>query len=108
MAADGAHKDERSKRVVALLEDCVRTELQVTSGMLELGLTDDVIESLMLGVASGVLNGFDLDWTHRRPHHWAESGQHFARCRTCLLDSPPNEDAQAALSWVQEHEQTHR
>jgi hypothetical protein len=111
MAKDGA-QDARSKRVVALLEDCVRTELQVTNGMLELGLAQDVIEAVMAGVTSGVLYGFDVDWnpdwTHGEPHHWAESGRHFARCRSCLLDSPARKDSQAAMGWVQQHEQTHQ
>jgi hypothetical protein len=109
MASDSA--EERSKRVVALFEDCVRTELQVSNEGLGLGLTEDAIESLMFGVTSGVLYGFDVDWnpdwTHGEPHHWEESGRHFARCRSCLLDSPPQSEAQLALSWVRRHEQTH-
>jgi hypothetical protein len=91
---------------------CRVAQMENSNAMLELGLTEDVIESLMFGVTSGVLYGFTVDWnpdwTHGEPHQWQESGQHFARCRSCLLDSPPQKEAQLALSWVQQHEQTHQ
>ncbi|MDX6242238.1 MAG: hypothetical protein QOG10_7187 [Kribbellaceae bacterium] len=45
---------ERDARVVSLLEDNVRTELQVGNGMLESGLSDAAIEGLMEGVTSGL------------------------------------------------------
>lgn len=38
--ADPRMADKRTERVIALLEDSVRTELQVTNGMLDLGLSD--------------------------------------------------------------------
>lgn len=41
--------DERAKRVVALLESNVRTELQVSNGGFDLGLSDESIERLMQG-----------------------------------------------------------
>jgi hypothetical protein len=44
---------DREARVIALLEDRVRTELQVTNGGLRLGLGDEAIESLMEGVTAG-------------------------------------------------------
>lgn len=46
---------DRQARVVSLLEDSVRTELRVTNGMLELGLSEGDIERLMEGVTSGLL-----------------------------------------------------
>lgn len=45
--------DKRSRPVVALLEDHVRTELQVTNGIFDLGLSDETIERLMQGATSG-------------------------------------------------------
>lgn len=54
---------ERNARVVALLEDCVRTELTVSNGMLDLGLSDVALERLMEGITSGVLHGFAVDWS---------------------------------------------
>lgn len=47
--------DQRMARVVSLLEDSVRAELHVTNEVFELGLCDDTIERLTLGVTSGVL-----------------------------------------------------
>lgn len=55
--------EERAKRVIALLEDNVRTELQVTNGALDLGLSNAAIESLMQGVTSGLLYAFAVDWS---------------------------------------------
>jgi hypothetical protein len=53
--------DGRAERVVALLESNVRTELQVTNGGFELGLSDETIELLMQGVTSGLLYAFAVD-----------------------------------------------
>jgi hypothetical protein len=54
---------ERDARVVSLLEDNVRTELQVANDMLELGLSAAAIEGLMEGVTSGLLYAFAVDWS---------------------------------------------
>src|SRR3954453_18936065 len=85
-------RDERDQRLVALLEDNVRTELQVTNGVLDLGLSVDALESLMRGVTSGLLYAFAVDWSPDwvkpgQVHHWEESGRYFARCGVCLMDS---------------------
>jgi hypothetical protein len=62
---------ERDARVVSLLEDNVRTELQVANDMLELGLSAAAIEGLMEGVTSGLLYAFAVDWSP----DWVKPGQ---------------------------------
>jgi hypothetical protein len=109
---DARPVDERAQRVVALLEDNVRTELQVTNGGFELGLSDETIERLMQGVTSGLLYAFAIDWSPDwvkagDVHHWEETGRFFARCGVCLADSPPSPDEEAVVSWAHEHEKSH-
>jgi hypothetical protein len=103
---------ERAERVVALLEDNVRTELLVTNGALDLGLSDAAIESLMQGVTSGLLYAFAVDWSpdwvkQGQVHHWEEAGRFFARCGVCLMDSPPSPDERTAAAWAHSHETSH-
>lgn len=103
---------DRETRVVSLLEDSVRTELQVVNGMQRLGLSDDVIERLMEGVTSGILYAFDVDWAPDwvgpgEVHAWQEGGAWRARCARCLTDSPPSKTMEEAASWAREHEIRH-
>ena len=53
---------DRKARVIALLEDCVLAELEVTNAGLELGLDELTIARLADGVTAGVLYGFSVDW----------------------------------------------
>ncbi|HEX2895624.1 MAG TPA: hypothetical protein VHO29_16600 [Marmoricola sp.] len=104
--------DERARRVVALLESNVRTELQVTNGGFDLGLSDETIERLMQGVTSGLLYAFAVDWAPDwvKPgdvHHWEEAGRYFARCGVCLADSPPSSGQETAEAWARQHEKSH-
>ena len=104
--------NERAERVVALLESNVRTELQVTNGGFDFGLSDETIERLMQGVTSGVLYAFAVDWSPDwvKPgdvHHWEEAGRFFARCGVCLADSPPSPDLETAVAWAHSHEGSH-
>jgi hypothetical protein len=103
---------ERQARVVALLEDSVRTELTVTNGMLDLGLSAASIERLMEGVTSGILHAFDVDWAPDwvKPgevHTWNESGEWVGRCSICLLDSPPARSEEETSAWAHRHEAGH-
>lgn len=105
-------ESERQARVVALLEDSVRTEITVTNGMLDLGLSAATIDRLMEGVTSGILYAFDVDWAPDwvKPgdvHTWNDAGEWFGRCSICLLDSPPARSEQAASAWAQSHEARH-
>lgn len=109
---DARSDDERAERVVALLEANVRTELQVTNGMFDLGLSDETIERLMQGVTSGLLYAFAVDWSPDwvkagEVHHWEDAGRFFARCGVCLADSPPAPDEETAVSWARDHEKSH-
>ena len=61
----------REARVVALLEDNVRSELQTMNSLLELGLGDATIERLTDSVTSGVLHAFAVD----RSPDWVKPGQ---------------------------------
>lgn len=110
--AEGRPVDGRAERVVALLEDLVRTELQIANGGFDLGLSDEAIERLMTGVTSGLLYGFSVDWSPDwvKPgdvHHWEEAGRFFARCGICLADSPASPDTQSAVGWAHTHEASH-
>jgi hypothetical protein len=103
---------ERAERLVTLLEDNVRTELQVTNDGFDLGLNDETIERLMQGVTSGVLYAFAVDWSPDwvkagDVHQWQEEGRFFARCGVCLADSPPSPSAEVAVAWARDHEESH-
>lgn len=101
---------ERQARVVALLEESVRTEIGVINGMFDLGLSPASIERLMEGVTSGILYAFDVDWAPvsvNGAHTWNEAGEWFGRCSTCLRDSPPERTEQAASAWAHRHESEH-
>lgn len=104
--------DGRAQRVVVLLEDNVKTELQVVNGSYGLGLSEKAIERLMRGVTSGLLYAFAVDWSpdwvgSGEVHHWEEAGHHVARCGICLADSPISADKSAAVAWAHEHEASH-
>ncbi|MFJ8958336.1 hypothetical protein ACIRG5_03050 [Lentzea sp. NPDC102401] len=108
----GMAESERQARVIALLEDNVRTELEVVNGMLDLGLSDAAIERLMEGVTSGVLYAFDIDWAPNwvksdQVHTWQEAVGWFGRCPQCLMDSPPSTSREEASAWVRDHESSH-
>ena len=105
-------ESERQARVVALLEDSVRTEITVTNGMLDLGLSAATIDRLMEGVTSGILYAFNVDWAPGwvkpgEAHTWNDADEWFGRCSICLLDSPPARSEQAAAAWAQSHEAGH-
>jgi len=103
---------QRKHRVVALLEDNVRTELQIADGALGLGLTDDAIETLMGMITSSVLNAFQVDWSPDwvqpgEVHAWEGSEGWHARCAVCLEDSPRSEERQGAVHWAVQHQVSH-
>lgn len=103
---------EREQRVFALLEDNVRTELQIANGVLDLGLTEETIENVMGMITSSVLYAFDVDWApdwvHQgEVHAWEDDGGWYARCSVCLEDSPRADGLPAAARWAMEHEASH-
>jgi hypothetical protein len=103
---------EREARVIALLEDCVRTELEVTNAGRGLGLSPEAIEDLMVGVTSGVLYGFAVDWDPDwvrtgDVHAWQESDRWIARCGVCLADSPASASREVGAQWALDHEGSH-
>ncbi len=103
---------EREARVVALLEDSVRTELRIANGALNLGLSDASIENVMQMVTSSVLYAFEVDWSpdwvkDGEFHAWEEDGGWYARCPSCLSDSPRAEDRLGAVAWAKQHELSH-
>jgi hypothetical protein len=98
--------------VVELLEDDVRTELHITNGGFDLGLSDEAIEQLMQDGTSGLLYAFAVDWSPEwvkagEVHHWDGTGRFFARCGVCLTDPPPSPHEDAAVAWAHGHEQSH-
>ena len=106
------HRSEREARVIALLQDCVRTQLKVTDGGFGLGLGDEAIERLMAGVTSGILYAFAVDWApdwvrQGDVHSWEDSGAWFARCGVCLLDSSPAATREEAAARAHADERSH-
>jgi len=104
---------DRQARVDALLEDNIRTELQAQNALADLGLSQQAITRLARGIAAEVLYAFAVDWSPRwvgpgQVHTWEESGNFFARCPACLLDSPPTGNREAAAAWAATHRAAHR
>lgn len=101
-----------AQRIAALLEDNIRTELEVQLGAAQVALSEELLRRLAWGVAAEVLYAFDVDW---RPdwvkpgevHAWKESGVWFARCGVCLLDSPASPERDEAAAWVRTHQESH-
>lgn len=104
--------DERQARVADLLEDNIRTELHAQNGMADLGLTEKDIERIAHGITAEVLYAFAVDWSpdwvkQGGTHAWQSSGAFFARCSTCLRDSPPSASCEDAVAWAASHEAAH-
>ena len=105
-------QDSRAKRVAALLEDNIRTELDVQLGGVQRALPEELVRRLAWGIAAEVLYSFDVD---RKPdwvkpggvHAWEESGGWFARCGVCLLDSPASPTRVEAAAWSRTHQESH-
>jgi len=105
-------QSEREARLFALLEDNVRTELQIANGMLDLGLSGQNLDRIMEGVTSGILYAFDVEWSpdwvkDGDVHAWEEDGGWLARCSACLTDSPRSDSREDAASWARAHESSH-
>lgn len=81
-------------RVVDLLIDNIRTEVDVQNVALGLGLTGEAVGNLADCIAAEVLYAFEVDWAPDwlKPggvHAWESSGEHFSLCGICLQESPP-------------------
>jgi hypothetical protein len=105
--------EDRAARVVMLLQDNIRTELQARNAVDDLGLSQEAIADLADLIADGVLAAFTVDWSPRwvRPGEiqtWQDSGDFFARCPACLQDSPPSKTVGQAAAWAVNHQAAHR
>lgn len=110
--AEADFDTERAQRVLNLLGENVRTELQVTNVGFDLRLSEETIERLMEGVTAGLVYAFSIDWSPGwvKPgdvHRWEESGRFIARCGVCLMDSPAFPDERPAIEWAHAHEDSH-
>ena len=102
----------RAARVATLLEDNIRTELEVQNAMAHLGLSQAAITRLANGIADGVLYTFAVDWSPNwvqpgEAHTWQASGDFFALCPVCLQDSPPAKSREDAAAWAASHQAGH-
>ena len=100
--------DERAARVHELLEHNVRTEILAQDAIGNLGLTDQQMSQLAWAIAAEVDHAFSVDWDPDwlqpgEVHHWAEEDMHFARCPTCLNDSPGQAALSDAVAWAKRH-----
>jgi len=100
---------DRQVRIAALLEENIRTELQAQNAAADLGLPQEDIARLAWGIATEVLYAFAVDWSPDwvkpgQVHTWQESGDFFARCPACLMDSAPTKTRQAAVAWIASHQ----
>lgn len=96
-----------------LLVDNIRGELTAASALNDLSLDDVVIGRLANAVAANVLYAFSVDWSPDwiKPgeiHAWEEASEWFARCSTCLADSPPEPDRETAIRWAADHTARHQ
>ena len=103
---------ERQVRVSELLEHNVRTEIEIWNGARNAGLTDEQIQELAGSIAANVDYAFAVDWSPDwiKPgevHSWEEGDGHFARCPTCLRDSPPSATRSKAVAWAKAHIDSH-
>ncbi len=104
--------DDREARIAALLEDNIRTELDVQNTGLDLGLTSQALDTLAWAITAEVLYAFAVDWSPDwvKPggiHTWESSGEHYSRCGICLRDSPPVATREDAQAWAASHEAFH-
>lgn len=53
---------DRSRRVIALLEDAVTDELRVAAGIGRVDISEDQVEALAGAVASRLVSAFSFDW----------------------------------------------
>jgi hypothetical protein len=102
-----AHEAE----VYQLLQETVRSELEMYAGILDLDLSAENVDTLAWAVATQVAYGFSLRWDPdwvpaREPHLWGEDGRTFARCTLCLAVSPPLDGESSAFGWHDEHQRT--
>lgn len=99
---------EREQRVAELLEENVRVEIFAASALNDIDLTQIQVQQLARAVTTSVLYAFAVDWAPRGvkpgdPHTWQSSGRWFARCATCLQDSPGSASRDEAVHWAGDH-----
>ncbi len=93
-----------------LLEQTVRDELAIAAGVDGVDLSDETLDHFAWAVLTQLDYGFRFQWDPRwvptgEPHLWAEGEQHYARCVTCLIVSPPTESEEATRVWYRRHRQ---
>ena len=106
-------RDERARRVIALLEDAVADELRVTAGMAQIELAEGQIQDLGAAVTSRLASAFSFDWSPHwvKPgnvHSWPSDDGYRSRCDVCLEDSPPHPDLDLAVAWARNHAASHQ
>lgn len=105
-------REGRARRVLGLLIDAVSDELHVTAGMCDIDLSEQQFDNLTAAVVSRLDSAFDFDWSPHwvgsgGVHSWPVEGGFRSRCGTCLADSPPLPDKEAAVQWAVVHEASH-
>lgn len=110
--AENLDREERERRVLALLIDAVSDELHVVAGMCDIPLTEQQFDNLTAGVSSRLDSAFDFDWAPHwvKPgsvHTWPVEGGFHSRCGSCLADSPLVPQKETAIQWATDHEASH-
>jgi hypothetical protein len=109
---ENLNRDPRLPRVLQLLIDAVSDELHVVAGMFDIELTEQQFDNITAAVTSRLDYAFDFDWAPDwvKPgtvHTWPTEGGFRSRCGTCLADSPPMPEQEAAALWATDHEASH-
>ena len=93
----------RQERVFELLEHNVLTELRIQTAIGGPEVSEERLADLYAFRVD-----WDPDWVRTgQLHSWHEGSSFFARCPTCLIDSPPRPSDEEAQAWVREHEAVH-
>src|SRR3546814_3710855 len=103
---------ERQARVLQLLEDNVRSEIEIWNAARTAGLDAQQVEELAGAIAANVGYAFAVDWSpdwvkEGDVHAWEDAGSHFARCSLCLDDSPASATRGEAVAWARSHVARH-
>lgn len=102
----------RQERVFELLEHNVLSELRSQTAIGGPEVSEERLADLAGSVVAEILYAFRVDWDPDwvrtgQLHSWHEGSSFFARCPTCLIDSPPRLSDEEAQAWVREHEAVH-
>lgn len=99
---------ERQRIEFDLLVSNIGNELTAQAAIAGREIVDADIAQLAEAIATNVDYAFDFHWAPRwvkagEPHLWTASQGAFARCNSCLVDSPTLPTRAETLAWFEAH-----